>query len=46
MINFDNYTNENKTEHIVAIYFRSSIQNIDNWRFWIWKNKCIIKFNK
>ena len=22
----------------------SSIQNIDNWRLWIWKNKFIINF--
>ena len=48
MINFDGYTNENKTEHNSkqAIYFRSSIQNINNWRLRIKKNKCIFKFNK
>ena len=28
-----------------GIYSQSSIQNINNWRLWIWKNKCIIKFN-
>ena len=30
----------------MAIYSRSSIQNINNWRFRIWKNKFIIKFNR
>ena len=30
----------------VAIYSRPSIHNINNRRFWIWKNRCIIKFNK
>ena len=25
----------------IAIYSRSSIQNINNWRFWIRKEKCI-----
>ena len=30
----------------MAIYFRSSLQNFDNWTFWIRKNKCIIEFNK
>ena len=25
----------------MAIYSRSSIQNVNNWRFWIRKNKCI-----
>ena len=25
----------------IAIYSRSSIQNINNWRFWIRKDKCI-----
>ena len=28
----------------MAIYSRSSIQNINNRRFWIRKSKCIIKF--
>ena len=33
IIDVDNYTNENKTESFkVAIYFRSSIQNINKWR--------------
>ena len=27
-------------------YSRSSIQNINNWRLRIWKNKCIIEFNR
>ena len=30
----------------MAIYFRSSIQNFNNWRLRIWKNKFIIKINK
>ena len=30
----------------MAIYSRSSIQNINNRSFWIRKDKCIIKFNK
>ena len=30
----------------MAIYSRSSIQNTYYRRFWIWKNKCIIKFSK
>ena len=30
----------------MAIYSRSSIQNINNWRFRIWRNKCIIEFNR
>ena len=29
-----------------AVQFRSSIQNTDNRRFWIRKNKCTNKFNK
>ena len=46
MINFDDYTNENKTEHKLVIYSRSSIQNTFYRRFWIRKNKCVIEFNK
>ena len=51
MINFDDYTNEIKTEHNLKWRYkisdtRSSIQNVNNNRFWIWKNKCIIGFNK
>ena len=51
MINFDDYTNEIKTEHNLKWPYkisdtRSSIQNVNNNRFWIWKNKCIIGFNK
>ena len=30
----------------MVIYSRSSIQIINNRKFWIRKNKCIIKFNK
>ena len=30
----------------MAIYSRTSIQNIDNWRFWDRKNKFIIKDTK
>ena len=30
----------------MAICSISSIQNINDRRFWIWKNKCIIEFNK
>ena len=30
----------------MAICSRSSIQNINNWRFRIWRNKCIIEFNR
>ena len=29
----------------MAIYSRSSKQSINNRRFWIWNNKCIIKVN-
>ena len=46
MINFDDYTNENKKEQSkMSIYSRSSIQNINNKRFWIRKNNCVIKFH-
>ena len=27
------------------MYSRSSKQDVNNWRFWIRKNKCIIKFD-
>ena len=46
MINFDDYSNETKQQFKVAVYSRSSIQNTNNRRFWIWKSKCIIEFNK
>ena len=48
MINFDDYTNENKLKHNPDWFYisRSSIQNTNNRRFRIWKNKYIIKFNK
>ena len=44
MINLDNITNENNKEHNKkkwAIYSRPSVQNFDNWWFWIRKNKRI-----
>ena len=41
MFNLDDITNENNKDHKkIAIYSRSSIQNNNNWRFWIRKNKC------
>ena len=41
------YINENKIRtQFKNIYSRSSIQNTYYMRFWIWKNKCNIKFNK
>ena len=48
MINFDDITNENKIEHNPKWpkYSRSFIQNTNNRRFWIRRNKCIVKFNK
>ena len=47
MINFKNYTNENQAKQFkVVMYSRSSIQNGNKRRFWIWKNKCIIQFIK
>ena len=50
MISFDDHTNENKTEHNLkwykAVYPRSHIQNTNNRRFRVWKNKCITEFNK
>ena len=36
----------NITSSEMVIYSRSSIQNINNRRFWIMRNKCIIKFKK
>ena len=39
-INFDDVTNENKTEHS-----RSFIRNNNNWSSCIKKNKCAIKFH-
>ena len=30
----------------MAIHSRSSVQNFDNWWFWIRKNKHIVQFNK
>ena len=37
IINFDNYTSENKTKHS-----RSPTQNINNWRLRIWKKKLLL----
>ena len=44
MIKFDDYVNENKTEHNkkLAIYSRSSIQNINNTRLRIWKKNVLL----
>ena len=44
MINFDDYVNENKTDHNkkLAIYSRSSIQNINNTRLRIWKKNVLL----
>ena len=36
----------NRTQSKIKIYSKSSIQNINNRRFWTRKNKCIIKSNK
>ena len=43
MFNLDDTTNENNEDHNkkMAIYFKSSIQNLNNWRSLIRKNKCI-----
>ena len=47
MFNLDNITNENNKElNRKWPYSRSSIQNVNNWWFWIRKNKYIIEFNK
>ena len=48
MINFDDYANENKTIHNkkLALYPRSSIQNINNRKLRVWENKFIIEFNR
>ena len=47
MLNFGVITNGNNAGHIqsVAIYSRSSIQNINNSSLWISKNKYISKSN-
>ena len=47
MINFDDYVNENKPKHNLKWpYTRSYIQNTNNRKLPIWKNKSIIEFNK
>ena len=43
MINFDHYTNENIVEHNSKWPY---IPDHHYRRFWIWKNKFIIKFHK
>ena len=46
MINFDNYTNENRTKHNKNWPYIPDIQNFNNWRLRSWKNKFVIKFNR
>ena len=48
MINFDNYTNENKTEHNSKWPYipDDPCKILITGRFWIWTNKCIIRYNK
>ena len=48
MINFDDYTNGNKTEHNPewSYIYRSSMENTYCIRFWIGEDKGIIEFNK
>ena len=44
MLNPDDITNENNKKQKnkkLAIYSRLSLQNVDNWWFWIRKNKRI-----
>ena len=48
MFNLDDITNENneddnKNGHT---YSRSSLQNVNNWRFWTRKNKRVTQFDK
>ena len=47
MITFDDYTNEDKSEHNLKwLYILDHPYRKLYRRFWIWKNKCIIKLNK
>ena len=47
MINFEDYAKQNKKKQSrLAICSRSSIQNNNNRRDWIWKKESFIKFNK
>ena len=48
MINFDDYVNENKTEHNLNWPYIPDypLQNINNRQLTIWKKRCIIKFKK
>ena len=46
IIDFDDVTNENdtnRTQFKVTSYARSSMQNINNWKLWIRKNKRVTK---
>ena len=46
MINVDDYGDENKTkQNLKWPYIPDHPYRILR-RFWIWKNKCVIKFNK
>ena len=46
MINFDDYVDENKTEHNKNwSYTPDHPYRINNSRFRIWKNKCFIELN-
>ena len=48
MINYDNATKEiiKKKQSKLATNSQSSIENIDNSRLWIWKNKRITQSDK
>ena len=48
MINFDDYANENKTLQELRSHNLKGpyIPDHPYRRLWIWKNKCIIEFNK
>ena len=45
MIKFDDITKESIKEHNPNWPQIQNIQNLDYWRLWLWKNKCI-KSNK
>ena len=38
--------NENKCNNIIKEFSDCPQKNINDWNFRIWKNKCIIQFNK
>ena len=48
MFNLDYISKEKITEHNLKMDrdSQSSTSNINDWRLWIWKKKCIVKFNK